>query len=97
MESMQALLAAHAADAIVGFLHRVHTQERTTVVGPQLEYNTNEDFNSYIDEANEQVQIFELTYRASEVLFMVDRQAYRELLADYEPEGPEPGVVPGSG
>jgi hypothetical protein len=89
MESVQALLAAQAADAIVGFLHRVHRQERQSTSNARLEYEGNEDFNSYIDDANEQVQIFELTYRASEVLFLVDQQAYRDLLAGYEPVSSE--------
>lgn len=94
MESVQALLAAQAADAIVGFLHRVHRQERNTLPGIRLEYDDNEGFNSYVDEANEQVQVFELTYRPSEVLFAVDQQAYRDLLASYEPDGVEPEVAP---
>jgi hypothetical protein len=87
MESVQALLAAQAADAIVGFLHRVHKQEREEAPSTRLEYEDNEDFNFYVDDANDQVQIFDLTYSASEVLFMVDREAYRDLLAGYEPAG----------
>src|SRR5207249_3879375 len=91
----QAELAAQAADAIVGFLHRVHRQERTLLGGARLEYNSNEDFNSYIDEANEKVQIFDLTYRASEVLFAVDQEAYRDLLAGYgDPEVHDADVAP---
>jgi hypothetical protein len=84
MESVQALLAAQAADAIVGFLHRLHRQARAALPGLRLEYNDNQDFNYYIDEANEQVQIFELTYRPSEALFAVDQEAYRDLLAGFE-------------
>lgn len=84
MESVQALLAAQAADAIVGFLHRVHRQE-SGPVSRRIEYNENEDFNAYVDETNEQVKIFDLTYRPSEVLFAVDHEAYRDLLADYKP------------
>lgn len=84
MESVQALLAAQAADAIVGFLHRVHRQS-ALVPSARLEYDDSEDFNSYVDEANEQVKIFDLAYRPSEVLFAVDHAAYRDLLADYAP------------
>jgi hypothetical protein len=93
MESVQALLAAQAADAIVGFLHRVHRQERQSPSNEKLEYEDNEDFNSYIDDANEQVRIFDLTYGASEVLFFVDQQAYRDLLAGYEPVSFESDAV----
>ncbi len=60
MESVQALLAAQAADAIVGFLHRVHQQDRNALPKIRLEYDDNQDFNGYVDEANEQVQIFGL-------------------------------------
>lgn len=85
MESVQALLAAQAADAIVGFLHRLHRQERNTLPIARLEYDDNEDFNTYVDEVNEQVRIFDLAYRPSEVLFAVDNEAYRDLLAGYAP------------
>ena len=94
MESVQALLAAQAADAIVGFVHRVHRQERNVSPSVRLDYDDNEDFNAFVDEANEQVRIFELTYRPSEVLFAVDQEAYRDLLADYEPGGAEAEVAP---
>jgi hypothetical protein len=50
-------------------------------------------FNSYIDDANEQVQVFDLTYRASEVLFFVDQQAYRDILADHESVNSELGMA----
>lgn len=83
MESVQAMLAAQAADAIVGFLHRVHRQERVPPQSARLEYDDNEEFNTFVDEANEQVRIFNLAYQPSEVLFAVDQEAYRDLLADY--------------
>lgn len=86
MEPLQAFLAAQAADAIVGFLYRVHLQERTVVPVPKLALDDNEAFNAYVDEANEGVRIFELKYRPSEVLFSVDQDAYRELLASFEPD-----------
>jgi hypothetical protein len=86
LESVQALLAAQAADAIVGFIHRVHRQERGPLPSPRLEYGANEDFNVYVDEANQQVRIFDLEYRPSEVLFAVDREAYRGLLTDFQPD-----------
>jgi len=51
-------------------------------------------FNDYVDELHEQVRIFDLTYRPSEVLFHVDREAYRDILAgfcdDEEDEGHPP-------
>ena len=86
MQDAHALLAAETADAIVGFLHRVHRQEGGTLATVRLEYGRNEEFNTYVDETNSEVHIFDLSYRPSEVLFTVDREAYRDLLAGYEPE-----------
>ena len=86
MESAQALLAAQAADAIVGFLHRVHRQDRTALAGMRLEYDNNAAFNDCVDEAHQVVRIFHLEYRPSEVLFNVDQEAYRDLLANFQPE-----------
>lgn len=83
MESVQAILAAQAADAIVEFLHRLHRQERGTSPIVRLGYNDNEAFNTYLDEANEQVRVASLVYRPSEVLFAVDQEAYRDLLAGF--------------
>jgi hypothetical protein len=85
MESVQALLAAQAADAIVGFLHRVHSQERLTGPTTSPSFDANPEFNTHVDDSNDAVQIFQLVYRPSEVLFAVDQQAYRDLLADFEP------------
>jgi hypothetical protein len=85
MESVQALLAAQAADAIVGFLHRLHRQDRNTSPIARLQYDNNEEFNAYVDEANVQVRIFDLVYRPSEVLFAIDQEAYRDLLTGYAP------------
>lgn len=87
MESVQAMLAAQAADAIVGFLHRVHRQERATLPGVRLTYHDNESFNMYLDDENEVVRIFDLEYRPSEVLFFVDSEAYRDFLSSFELKG----------
>jgi hypothetical protein len=91
MESVQALLAAQAADAIVGFLYRIHRQVRAPVQASQLVFDDNEAFNGYVDEANAVVRIFDLEYRPSEVLFSCDQQAYRDLLSGFEPEASHAG------
>lgn len=83
MESTQALLAAQSADAIVGFLSRVHRQE-PAAPSERLAFDEAEDFNSYIDDANETVRIFELEYRPSEVLYAVDLEAYRDLWLEFD-------------
>jgi hypothetical protein len=86
METVQALLAAETADAILGFLHRVHRQDRLPAPSPQLEYDANPGFNDYVDEAHGTLRIFEVEFKPSEVLFRVDPEAYRVYLAEYEPE-----------
>ena len=87
MDGVHALLAAQTADAIIGFLYRVHCADLNRPIVPQLEFDDNSMFNGWIDDQNEPVQIFALPpYRPSEVLFNVDQEAYRDLLTNYEAE-----------
>lgn len=84
MEAIHATLAAQAADAIVGFLYSVHRQDLFKPRTPRLEYDDHADFNDWIDEQCVPVEILSLPpYRPSEVLFYVDQEAYRDLLADF--------------
>ncbi|MHC1730265.1 MAG: abortive infection family protein [Syntrophobacteraceae bacterium] len=88
LEGVQALLAAQAADAIIGFLYRVHRQDLSR---PRrnlpLGYEDHPDFNDWIDDQSEPVQILAFPpYRPSEVLFSVDKEAYRDLLTEYTAE-----------
>lgn len=62
MEPVQALLAAEAADAIVGFLHRVHRQDRASATRVQLQYESNPVFNNAVDEAHGSIQIYEVEF-----------------------------------
>ncbi len=88
MEGVQALLAAQAADAIVGFLYRVHSQDLTRPPrNLPLDYEDHPHFNDWIDDQSEPVRILSFPpYRPSEVLFNVDREAYRDLLTEYAAE-----------
>ncbi|MDO9559321.1 MAG: abortive infection family protein [Syntrophales bacterium] len=87
MEGVQALLVAQAADAIIGFLYRVHSQDLARPRTVALNYADRSDFNDWIDDQTEPVQILTLPpYRASEVLFNVDQEAYRDLLSQYKTE-----------
>lgn len=87
MEGIQALLVAQAADAIIGFLYRVHRQDISRPKTVRLEYEDNPDFNEWLDEQCEPVRIMSLPpYRPGDVLFNVDQEAYRDLLTDYEIE-----------
>ncbi len=91
METGQALLAAQAADAIVGFLFRVHSQSRLVAASPEPEFDDHEAFNTFVDDLNDPVRIFELEYRPSEVLYGIDRQAYLDILAGFGAEPLEDG------
>lgn len=82
MEEAQAKLAAEAADTIVGFLHRMHRQDRT----PALKYEDNLVFNESVDEAFGPIRVFESNFRASEVLFELEPNSYRIHLAEFESE-----------
>ena len=84
MEPVQALLAAEAADTIVGFLHRVHRQDRTPAIAAQLRYETNSMFNDAVDEAHGSIQIYESGFRPSEVLFQMEPETYRVYLAEFD-------------
>jgi hypothetical protein len=83
MESTEAMLAAQAADTIVGFLYSNHIRDRTPAIAAVIGYGDNLGFNQYVDSANAIVQIFDLQYQPSEVLFYVDRSAYDDQLTGF--------------
>ena len=86
MESVQALLAAEAADTIVGFLYRVNRQERTPVPSPHTLYEDNSSFNDSVDETCEIIRIFDEEFLPSRVLFELAPEPYRVYLAEYRTE-----------
>ena len=86
MESVQALLAASAADAIIGFLHRVHRQNRVPPPSLAADYDENPDFNDSVDEAHGAIRVFEVEFKPSEVFFRMEPESYRIYLTEYEPE-----------
>lgn len=86
MESVQALMAAEASDTIVGFLHRVHRQDRTPSPSPRALYHENEAFNDSVDEAYGPIRILEIEFRASEVLFQMEPESYRIYAAEFDEE-----------
>ncbi len=81
MEESQALLAAEAADTIVGFLHRVHRQDRNS---PMAAFDDNAAFNQHLDEVCGPVRILESEFRASEVLFQMEPETYRICLTEFQ-------------
>ena len=89
METVQAMLAAETADAIVGFLYRVHRQDHVARTTPRLRYGDNIEFNEYVDGLHESVLIFDEEFQPSKVLFELAPEPYRLYLADYVPEPSE--------
>ena len=84
LESVQAFLAAQAADAIVGFLHRVHLQDRAPLPPPPLRYDDHAAFNESVDEVHGgTIRIFDVELRPSEVLFEMEPQSYGAYLTDF--------------
>lgn len=86
MEAVQALLAAEAADTIVGFLHRVHRQDRTPLASSGALYDGNAKFNDSVDEMHGTIRILEAEFRASEVLFRMEPESYRIYAAEFDAE-----------
>jgi len=86
LEMVQALLAAGTADAIVGFVHRVHRQDGTAPVSQRLDFDNNPEFNDYVDETHERVRIFEEDFQPSRILFELATEAYRVYLGAFKSE-----------
>jgi hypothetical protein len=84
LDSIQAELAARAADAVVSFLFKAHRQYAPSAAKPKrLEYEVSTEFNTFVDESCEPIRIFDLEYRPSEVLYYVDYEAYVEQLTSF--------------
>jgi len=86
LETAQARLAAQSADVVIHYLYSAHKNYQIPASAPRLRYEDNPEFNRYVDESNEPIQIFEFTYQPSEVLFNTDEDAYRSLLSEFAPE-----------
>ncbi len=86
MEGVQALLAAEAADTIIGFFHRVHRQDRTPLPTPRTLFDDSAEFNDSIDEVHGMIRIYEAEFRPSEVLFRMEPETYRVYLAEFKTE-----------
>jgi hypothetical protein len=91
MSSFHAEFAARAADAVVKFLVEAHrSAQEADGVPSSLSYYENPDFNDYVDNLHPACVILVGEYKASEVLYQMDRQTYSDALAEYLDEEEEP-------
>jgi Abortive infection C-terminus len=89
MEAVQALLAAEAADTIIGFLYRIHRQDRTPSPASGPTFDDNGDFNDHVDETFGPFTVFEVAFRPSEVLYRMEPETYRIYLAEFDSDDAE--------
>ena len=93
MEGVQALLAAETADAIVGFLHRVHRNDRTPRANQHPRYEDNVEFNASVDDLHAPVRIFAEEFEPSRVLFELAPEPYRLYLTEFAQQAESSGEV----
>lgn len=84
MEGVQALLAAEAADAIVGFLHRVHRQDRPPVPIVSQEVTRHPTFDEALDAECGTFLVRDISIRPSDALFALELETYRIYLAEFD-------------
>jgi len=84
LKLVQLELAARAADALVNFLFKINKNYTEQHSPTRLIYQDHTLFNEHVDENNPPVTIFGLIYTPSEVLYLMDKEAYREQLLDYK-------------
>ena len=91
METSHAVLAAQAADTIVGFLYFMHTQSQHKQTEIEHSPIQDSDFDQFVDSNFESVQIFDSQFLPSEILFQMEPNSYRIYLSDFLKEEPESG------
>lgn len=86
LERTQILLAARSADAIVHFLYKAHKSYPPDRLSGRLHYRDWKDFNAYVDELHEPVQILGMSFLVSDLLFSCDpdHDTYREKLQEFQ-------------
>src|SRR5205823_13492387 len=83
LDSVQALLVARAADAIVSFMFRVHHGYRSDQSQQPRSYDDYPEFNEQVDQNHGPIQIFEEEFAPSRILFELAPEPYRVYLAEF--------------
>jgi hypothetical protein len=95
LDGVHALLVAKTTDAIVEFVYKAHKNaftRREPFKIPQL--GDEPEFNQYVDDAHDEIKFFDATYKPSEVLFRIDSEAYKDILAEFKAQPPDAEEVP---
>lgn len=83
LESVQAMLVARAADAIVSFMLRAHQGYQRQEASTVLSYADHPEFNEFVDESNAPVQVLSEEFAPSRVLFEMAPEPYRVYLTEF--------------
>jgi hypothetical protein len=83
LEQRQATLAAQAADTIVAFLYRTHRDVLSEQPANRVYYDDHADFNKWLDEAFDPVNIGQETLTPSKVLFHTAINGYKLALTEF--------------
>lgn len=100
LESVQALLVARAADAIVGFIFHAHHGYQRYEARAALSYTDYPAFNDFVDDSNDPVQVFSEEFAPSRILFELAPEPYRVYLTEFlqetddSAESGEPEMTP---
>ncbi|GIV81894.1 MAG: hypothetical protein KatS3mg051_1248 [Anaerolineae bacterium] len=84
LDPLQAELAAHAADTVACFLLGSHLARYPMPGKRRIRYEEQKDFNDHVDDMHGQIQIFNVFFRPSEVLYHLDYEAYHDALIEFE-------------
>ncbi len=84
MEGVQALLAAEAADTIVGFLYRIHRQDITRPIARPQDTTRNAAFDEALDAECGPFVVRDILLRPSDALFTLEPETYRIYLAEFD-------------
>lgn len=91
LDLLQIQMAANTADLLVTYIYRAHLDY--PMPKPEIRYSDKEleDFNNWVDELYEPIELFGQVILSSRILFDLDSShtAYKEMFAEYQIEQAE--------
>lgn len=90
LDTTQAEFAARAADSVVRFLLNLHQGSGPHASRAPLRYGDRTDYDDFLDDTHDEIELLGNPYRASELLYWVDLEAYRNGLASFDADGGAP-------